>query len=74
MSTINPKESTGQKEKQMETPLNVSLRQWYAGQALKIIPHIARDVYQNQETWSSNCYASEAFKIADAMIKQGEKE
>lgn len=47
----------------------MTLRDYFAGQALLITPQIAKDVWQNEVTWGSKDYASVAYEIADELLK-----
>jgi len=48
----------------------MTLRDYFACEALKVAIVMADKLYQNQETWEAEDYASEAYKITDEMLKQ----
>ena len=52
----------------------MTLRDWFAGQALSIIPTLADKYYQNPETWDESAFANAAYKIADAMLAERERD
>ena len=52
----------------------MSLRDYFACQALNIIPTIAKEIYENIETWTPKHFAIEAYIIADEMIEARKRE
>lgn len=51
----------------------MELRDYFAAKALTVIPFMAEKVFQNESSWAEKEIAQEAYRLADAMLEERNK-
>lgn len=53
--------------------MDIELRDYIAIKALSVVPFMAEKIFQNEGSWDEKSIANEAYRIADAMLNEKNK-